>query len=57
MPQASQGTKRQPEVLLTETFWNPRGVIDVRAKMVDTEYDRAKVSPYNGSDPTSPLES
>ena len=26
------------------------------AAILDTEYDRAKVPPYNGSDPTSPLE-
>ena len=23
---------------------------------IDTEYERAKIPPYNGSDPTSPLE-
>ena len=27
-----------------------------RKSLIDTEYDRAKVPPYNGSDPALPLE-
>ena len=28
----------------------------ISLEFIDAEYDRAKVPPYNGSDPTSPLE-
>ena len=32
-----------------------RRLVDAELSRIDTEYDRAKVPPYNGNDPRLPL--